>query len=110
MAYWYEKRMKKLNSYIIEKLKINKESTIDIENEIVHLLKEFGDLELEDVFGNTITDKNGDEADMMWVVGDTIRYSLLDDPSDSIGLDDLSEMFTMDEIQELYNYLNEKVK
>ena len=98
--------MKKLNSYIVEKLKLDKNiKERDIEEKIIDLLKEYeNDLYLDDVFKYTIYNKDNDEVDNIWVVNDTIRYSLAEDASGSTVLDDLSELFTMEEIQKIQLY------
>lgn len=103
--------MKDINDYIIEKLKLDKNIKIskgDMEEEIINLLKSYGELTLDDVFRHSVNDSNGDDIDTIWLVNDTIHYSLFDDASGSKTINDLSEIFNANEIEEIYDFLNEK--
>ena len=104
-----------LNSYILEKLHLNKNIKVEepepeIEEKLISLLKKINDdVYLDDIFNYSIYTEDGDEIESIWIVNDTLYYGLTSSP---IGktFDDFSELFSLDQIEQIYNYLEKKLK
>jgi len=101
-----------INSYIIEKLHLNKDTLKekDIDETVIDLLKEYGaELDLHDALGYEFKDENGDVIDYIWYSRDSIKYSYEDNAAESNVLNDLYELFTKDELTKIYDFLKDKI-
>ena len=104
--------MKNLNTYIIEKLKITKDSKIVYnkwsENKLRKSLKRSGEIYLNLVFDYEIKDDKGNKIISLYMEGNNIMASFKDNEKNieyEYEIYDFSDLLTNDECQELYNYL-----